>query len=247
MLGLMAARPKRESAAGLARWLGVAGGSEQLSGKAVVLSPHLDDGVFSLGAAIAHAARDGGQVTVATVLAGDPDSDLPAGHWDAASGFGTAGEAAQARRREDEEACTAVGATPVWLDFSDHQYPRGGDDDQVWRALEPQLASADTVLTPGFPLLHEDHAWLRELVERRLSADRRLVRYVEQPYAAAWQGEEPSGKWAPAAANTRDRFAKLRACRSYRSQVELFERSSPVLFRLVRYEAARGGERIQWR
>src|SRR5207244_2118642 len=93
----------------------------------VVISPHLDDAIFSLGAAIAQTVRSGGDVTVLTVFAGDPSSSAPAGNWDARAGFATVGEAAHARRREDERACAHVGAIPVWLPFGDEQYPRGGD------------------------------------------------------------------------------------------------------------------------
>jgi LmbE family N-acetylglucosaminyl deacetylase len=242
----MARRSNREKAAGLAGWLGFGGGARPLTGRVVVLSPHLDDAVLSLGAAVAHGSRHGAEITVVTVLAGEPGSAVPAGEWDAAAGFATAGEATRARRAEDARACELVGARPVWLDFCDHQYPRGGSDDDVWAALVPELAAADSILAPGFPLLHEDHAWLLALVEQRLGADPRLARYVEQPYAAAWTGDEPHGEWTPVAAGPRDRLTKLRACRAYPTQLALLGRDSPVLSRLVRYEGARGGERIRW-
>lgn len=242
----MSARSKREKAAGVARWFGLSGAGRALSGRVVVLSPHLDDAVLSLGAAIAHGARHGADISVVTVLAGAPDSDVPAGEWDAAAGFATAGEATRARRAEDARACAVVGASPVWLDFLDHQYPRGGGDDDVWNSLAPTLENADAVLVPGFPLLHEDHGWLLALVEQRLDGDERLARYVEQPYAADWADGEPDGDWTPLAADVRDRIAKLRACRRYPTQIDLLGRQSPVFSRLLRYEAARGGERVRW-
>src|SRR3954463_13831402 len=94
----------------------------------VVLSAHLDDAVFSLGAAIAATSRAGVDVVILTVLAGDPSSRVTAGAWDAEAGFATAGEAARARGLEDERACAEVAARPVWLPYSDVQYPRGGSD-----------------------------------------------------------------------------------------------------------------------
>src|SRR5213080_853986 len=106
-------------------WVGL-GPGEELEGRVVVVSPHLDDAVLSLGAALARAARRGGAVTVLTVLAGDPASETPAGEWDSQAGFATAGEAARARREEDRRACALLGVEPVWLPFSDHQYDRGG-------------------------------------------------------------------------------------------------------------------------
>ena len=222
-------------------WLGLRGG-ERLEGRVAVLSPHLDDAVFSLGAAIAHTRAE---VTVVTVFAGDPDSTEPAGEWDSRGGFATEGEAARARRREDELACDDVGARPVWLPFGDDQYPRD-DDAAVIAAVEEAVGPADTVLVPAFPLLHEDHARLLRLVERDGLGGHRLGRYVEQPYAAAWSDGAAGNGWLPLAASVRDRVTKLRACRRYRSQLPLLSRNGPIMRRLFRYEAAHGGESVKW-
>jgi LmbE family N-acetylglucosaminyl deacetylase len=225
----------------LAGWLGIGGGA-RLEGPLAVLSPHLDDGVFSLGAAIAGAQ---GEVRIVTVLAGDPESGLPAGEWDARAGFGAAREATRARRDEDERACRDLGARPVWLPFNDHQYARGGDDDEIWVQLEKALAGVMTVLVPGFPLMHEDHVWLAGLVRERGLPGRRVGYYVEQPYAAAWT-PGPGGDWRPAGAAAWHRLAKLRACRRYGSQLPLMAPAARSLARLTRYEAARGGEEVRW-
>jgi LmbE family N-acetylglucosaminyl deacetylase len=225
----------------VAGWLGFGGGA-RLEGPVAVLSPHLDDAVFSLGAAIAAAP---GEVRVVTVLAGDPGSEEPAADWDAAAGFGTVGESAGARRVEDERACRDLGARPVWLPFNDHQYPRGGGDDEIWAQLEPALGDAATVLVPGFPLMHEDHVWLEALVRERGLPARRVGHYVEQPYAAAWT-PGPTGDWHPAGAAAWHRLAKLRACRRYASQLPLMSPQARSLARLTRYEARRGGEAVRW-
>ena len=236
----MAAGRRSRRLAGLGRWIGFTS-APRLDGRVAVISPHLDDGILSLGAAIA-AARD--EVAIVTVLAGDPSSDLPAGDWDGRAGFATAGEATQARRQEDRQACAVVGARPVWLPFSDHQYPRGGSDDEVWEQLEHALGDAEGVLVPGHPLMHEDHAWIAGLVQARGLPGRRVGRYVEQPYAAAWAAA-PAG-WTPVRADLRHRLAKLRACKRYRSQLPLLEAEAGNLRRLMRYEAARGGEAARW-
>jgi LmbE family N-acetylglucosaminyl deacetylase len=158
-------------------------GAELLPGRIVVVSPHLDDAVLSLGAAIARASRSEADVRVLTVLAGDPDSERPAGPWDALSGFSTEGEAATQRRVEDSRACEIVGATPVWLPFSDVENRDDFDQEAVWRAMEAHVADCDLVLSPGFPLHHPDHVLLTTLILRRLDTDRQLALYVEQPYA----------------------------------------------------------------
>jgi LmbE family N-acetylglucosaminyl deacetylase len=148
-----------------------------------VVSPHLDDGVLSLGAAITRATSRGADVMVLTVLAGDPDSDGPASAWDTFCGFPTAGVAARARRVEDRRACALLGATPEWLPFSDEQYGHGADEDTIWSSVEPHLEGADLVLTPGFPLHHGDHAFVTSMLLSRLPGDAPLALYVEQPYA----------------------------------------------------------------
>src|SRR2546423_11731536 len=106
------------------QWAGPFGGAK-LQGRVVVLSPHLDDAVFSVGAALAHAARHGADVLVITVLAGDPESSVPAGRWDGAAGYRTEGEAAAKRREEDARACARIGARTAWPTDGDGPYGPG--------------------------------------------------------------------------------------------------------------------------
>jgi LmbE family N-acetylglucosaminyl deacetylase len=211
----------------------------------VVVSPHLDDGVLSLGAALARSAARGNDVRVLTVLAGDPGSELPAGPWDARAGFATAGQAARARRLEDEAACGLVGAQPHWLPFADHQYPRD-DDEAIVAAVRQAVAGADAVLLPGSPLMHEDHVRVRSLLTGALPVGR-VGQYVEQPYTALWiPGVADSGvRWESAAGGAAAQLAKARAAREYRSQLAQFGARRPV-YGILRYEALHGGEAFAW-
>jgi LmbE family N-acetylglucosaminyl deacetylase len=221
-------------------WLWGPGGSD-LEGRVVAVSVHLDDAVFSVGAGLARAARRGADVTVLTVLAGDPVSETPAGEWDHRSGFATAGEAARVRRDEDRRACALLGVRPVWLPYSDHQYERGGSDEEIAGALIQALEGAEVVLLPGFPLDHPDHRWLGEVLAGA-SVPGEVVRFLEQPYTALWSSAPAEQYRLRLAASARDRLAKIRALRSYRSQLELLDER--VVFRTTRYEAARGGEAV---
>jgi LmbE family N-acetylglucosaminyl deacetylase len=155
-----------------------------LGSRPLVVSPHLDDGIFSLGATIAADAQRGVGVSVLTVFGNNPASEAPARAWDRACGFATEGEAATARREEDRRACELVGATPTWLSFPDTEYDGERSEEAVWEALAPILSEADSVLVPGFPLAHPDHLWLTSLVVARRSSTQRIGLYVEQPYAA---------------------------------------------------------------
>ena len=211
-------------------------------GRIVVVSPHLDDGILSLGASIASWSRAGATVELLTVFGCDPASTEPAGGWDRRGGFATEGESARARREEDRRACALVGATPVWLAFGSVDYKRHGDEDDVRRAIVATLAGADLALLPGFPLSHPDHAWLvRTLAAANQASDSksdteldgaRIALYAEQPYTRRTGTEPRAPDWVSDAVGapsvfehvpTRpgDRVAKWRAIRSYRSQLPL--------------------------
>jgi LmbE family N-acetylglucosaminyl deacetylase len=214
--------------------------------RVVVVSPHSDDGILSLGAAIASWARAGARVELLTVFALDPLSDAPAGGWDRRAGFTTEGDSARARREEDRRACSHVGATPRWLPFGSVDYERHGTDDEVRAAVEEAVRDADEVLLPGFPLTHPDHAWLvRLLAESELKAGR-VGYYAEQPYSRRDSGETrfTSGR---VRTGPRERLAKWRAIREYRSQLPLlgmagsFQRG-PLAAALAHEAVARSGD-----
>jgi LmbE family N-acetylglucosaminyl deacetylase len=238
-------------ATGVLRWLGVLGGRARLERDVVVVSPHVDDAVFSLGAALSRAARCGAQVTVLTVLAGDVNSPRPAGEWDRRAGFGTAGEAARARRAEDERACALIGARPLWLPYSDLQYERGASDSQIREAVADAVGSGP-VLLPSFPLSNPDHRWLRGLLEGMFPPER-VGHYVEQPYAALLSTRPDDGptaerlpdpaSWRRLRASLSDERRKLIACRAYTSQLRLL---GPIVGAIFRYEMRVGGEAAAW-
>lgn len=188
----------------------------QPGSRIVVVSPHSDDGVLSLGAWMARWARAGCSVELLTVLALDPASEAPTEGWDRRAGFVSEGEAARARREEDRAACVLLGVTPRWLPFGSVDFDRHGDDEAVWAAVRGVVEGAAAVLVPGSPLTHPDHAWLNRLLVDRIPSAGLWV-YAEQPYTFR-AGGAPFDR-APSGA--RDRLAKWRATRAYRSQLPL--------------------------
>jgi LmbE family N-acetylglucosaminyl deacetylase len=232
--------------------------SDYLYGRVVIVSPHLDDGVLSLGGSIAAAVRRGAEVTVVTVFCGDPFSQASAGPWDENSGFASEGEAARARREEDRAACDILGAALSWLPFADEQYDRRGGEREVGSAIARATAGADVVMIPGWPLTNPDHAWLsRVLLKRRMDCGR-IGLYVEQPYAfndrarqvglaAALQltlGKTPSWQRVPAARH--DQRLKLAAISAYRSQLRQLGLGYIGLRRMLHHERSLGGEVMAW-
>jgi len=214
----------------------------------VVVSPHLDDAVFSIGAAMWQATRAGHTVSVLTVLAGDEASDVSVGPWHRESGFRTAGEAAAARAAEDEAACRIVGARAQRLPYLDKDFERELDDDEVLRTVTDAVGGCDNVLLPGFPLTNEDHLWLAHLCER-LDVPARIGYYAEQPYTT-WRrtspaDAEPERGWQHLTVSAAAQAAKLRACRAYKSQIPLLGGMRGLLG-VLSYEARLGGESVCW-
>jgi LmbE family N-acetylglucosaminyl deacetylase len=217
--------------------------------KLVVVSPHLDDAVLSLGATLADASRAGIQIVNLTVFAGDPDSrELPS-KWDRKAGFSSAGAAARGRRAEDAKASAVIGMKPVWLRYPDSHYE--SDRSNVWTEMKAVLGGADLVLIPGFPLLHPDHRLVRSLVLDAPEVTETAL-YVEQPYAEMeWfgqrrlPGDAPSAdtRWVRVRPSAQAWVAKQRALRAYGSQLRAFTRPpGRMLARIALYELGRGGE-----
>lgn len=235
--------------------------SEPLPDGLIVVSPHLDDAILSLGASIAYATGKGHRINVLTVFAGDPESELPAGGWDRRGEFTTEGEAVRARRAEDDAACAVVGAAPVRLSFSEADYAGARDEEEVWGAVREAVSGAPAVLLPGFPLTNPDHALLADACLRRGLPCGRIGVYAEQPYRF-WERKRQSRlavpsavapigepKWTrPAGGASRIR-TKRRAILRYRSQVPLLglDRERPArLDRLLAHELLARGESIAW-
>ncbi|MDR5780666.1 PIG-L family deacetylase [Caballeronia sp. LZ065] len=100
----------------------------------LVISPHLDDAVFSCGALLAA----GTDALVCTVFAGTPEMPMVTG-WDTACGFSDAHQAMEARRAEDIAALEILGARARHLSFLDSQY---ADDEAQKRQAIASCAGA---------------------------------------------------------------------------------------------------------
>jgi LmbE family N-acetylglucosaminyl deacetylase len=234
--------------------------ADELNGHVVVVSPHFDDAIMSLGSTIAQAVQSGAKVDVLTVFADLPSSDAPASAWDRECGFSTEGQAASVRRDEDRRACSIVGAESRWLNFGSECYERRGSEDDIWHEVAAAVGGADSVIIPGFPLAHADHACLSNLLVRKGLDVQRVGLYVEQPYEFYLKKSqrhltvapplEPlvdrSIAWARTRTARTHHHAKLQAVRCYRSQLRHLGLGTIRLRRMLWREAAQGGETIGW-
>jgi LmbE family N-acetylglucosaminyl deacetylase len=126
--------------------------------RVVVVSPHFDDAV--LGAT--HLIASHPPATVITVLGGRPPAyPSEPTDWDACGGFRAGDDVVALRREEDRAAMAMLGATPVWLEFADHQYLAPADRPrpaEVAPALGAALADASpTAVFLPMGLANPDH------------------------------------------------------------------------------------------
>jgi LmbE family N-acetylglucosaminyl deacetylase len=152
-----------------------------VSGRLVVVSPHLDDGVLGCSALL---ARHDAAVVV-TIFAGRPPASTPLPPWDEAAGFRPGDDVIGARRAEDRAALEVLGARPVWLSFLDSQYGDSPAADAIVPVLESALIDAEpaTVCIP-LGLFHSDHVLTHAAALRLLRRCRpwRWLAYEEPMY-----------------------------------------------------------------
>lgn len=216
--------------------------------KRLILSPHLDDAVLSLGAAIHHWSRAGDDVLVVNVCAGSPD--LPrysrfARELHTRWGY-SADRAVALRRREDRAALKLVGAPGRYLGELDAPYRSGGNgrwlyptvdaifgpvhpseqrpDDSLARRLRALARrwGADRVYAPLGIGNHVDHVRVRLAAEH---AALPLAYYEDTPYAMRetrtpdWLGRASGLRRNLVACSRLDLAAKRAGILAYLSQV----------------------------
>jgi LmbE family N-acetylglucosaminyl deacetylase len=131
--------------------------------RVLVCSPHFDDA--ALGAAYLLCAHPAS--TVVTVFGGPPAAyPDPPSEWDALGGFKSGDDVVALRREEDRAAMDELGATPVWLDYVDHQYLARGerpDVKEVAVAIEQVIDDAQpTAVFIPMGLANPDHVSTHE-------------------------------------------------------------------------------------
>jgi LmbE family N-acetylglucosaminyl deacetylase len=201
----------------------------------VVLSPHLDDAVLGCGRLL---ARHPG-ATVITVYAGAPVAyPEPMTRWDTISGFHAGDDVLAIRRVEDRSALAELGATPIWLDFVEHQYldrPDWVGADQTVDVLEATVRAANptSVLAP-FGIANPDHVATHDaarVVRERVPGPAWFcyedMGYKHIPGLLAWRVAQlfRAGIWPTPAAPTVDHGdeRKQRALAHYGSQLQALE------------------------
>ncbi len=205
-----------------------------------VVSPHLDDAVFSCAMLL---ASHPGSV-VCTVLCGAPIPPQQT-EWDRLAGHRDSSEALRARIAEDERALAVVGARAIRLPFFDGQYGGTPSIAELVAALTHawRLTGFARLVAP-LGLYHTDHvlvgdacrALLRsECPSKALLYEDAIYRAIsgvarERYEAIAREGYDVTPLDEPTAASLRRpgaAAAKWRAVRAYRSQLRAFDDAHP--------------------
>lgn len=172
----------------------------------LIVSPHDDDAIWSLGEYIATWVEDGHDITILTVFGGMPEDNK--------------GKTKHSLMRwEHKQACAAIGVRQERLDFLDSVYEPPPSVVGVVEALKPHLAGFDIVVGPA-GIHHPDHLLVRDALEYLRTSGQRLFvydeipYYVEYPHLSAWN-MEPAGM--PRRSNL---MIKKLACSFYKSQID---------------------------
>lgn len=181
----------------------------------LVISPHLDDAVFSVGGWIAGES----DVIVATVFAGVPAVLVePIGE-----GFESGAQEVEARRGEDLDACSAVGAMAVHGPFLDGPYTGHAESDENeiarWIVSLERVFEASTLARPA-GVRHPQHiATARAAALSHQPGVSRYV-YAELPYSVLWPELVPEipGELVELLHNEGRAAWKQAACERYASQ-----------------------------
>jgi hypothetical protein len=227
----------------------------------VVVSPHLDDAVFSAW----HLLGGAGDARVVNVFDAVPPEGTAPPRWDRLTGAHDSVERMRERRDEDRRALELAGRSSVGLDFLDSQYRDGPlDADALETALDRAAGDGELVAPAGIGE-HSDHVAVRDAALALGARGAAVSFYAELPYATefgwpAWVDAsepdpfvDPGAWWADAWAPLFDaRYApipieldadaqrrKIEAMREYRTQFPALEggdRRRLTHPTLVRYE-----------
>ena len=169
----------------------------------IYLSPHLDDAVLSCGGLIFEQSRQGLQIEIWTIFAGDaPDGPLSplARRCHVDWGIPDVHELVSIRREEDQSAAAIVGAEIAHFSLPDciyrrdaageslypdevfvpiHPFDQGLDADIAVALVAAELEADDILVVPLAIGEHVDHRLARMAAER---LDRPLRYYADIPY-----------------------------------------------------------------
>ena len=182
----------------------------------IVISPHLDDAVYSVGQTIA-----GKGATVATVFAAYPKVPVET-TYDTSAGFASSADAVKARRLEDFTACAALDAHAIHGPFLDRPYRTEPVDPAAITAwLHEIVADHEQIVVP-LGIHHPDHLLVADLaLNVALTTKAEILVYEELPYRVQYPqaAAQRARNYADMGFKTESGDEKRAAVACYKSQV----------------------------
>ena len=245
----------------------------QIHYDAIYLAPHLDDAALSCGGQIYNQTKQGANILIVTIMAGDAPHDVTSGHavelherWELEK------EVVATRRDEDIEASIILGADFAHWHIPDCVYRTILDTKELYYSswseiigsVHPQeqpliqqlgqkfasLPPASRIFVPLTVGNHVDHQIVRQAAE--ICFKENLYYYEDYPYVQTEGAIESvipkySKSWQSIeySLSTEDIQKKAEAITAYKSQLSTFFTDTQDLMRQLRdYANQVGGERI---
>ncbi len=112
-------------------------GSKSSNSIVIILSPHFDDAVLSLGGMM---AKEKSELVVATFFTQQP-IEVAHTYWDKISGFSDSNEAHISRVKENENALALFNTTIKNYDYLDFQYRKGNEEKKIRESIVKDIES----------------------------------------------------------------------------------------------------------
>lgn len=145
----------------------------------IIISPHLDDAVLSVGQTVQNLDGD---TIVETVFAGVPKAGVLSA-YDKSCGFLSSQQAMMIRRQEDAKAVASLGASSDHWPYFDRQYETRNDTGLLMHELSMYIEQQCERWAP-IGLGHPDHVDLSEMCARAWHGA--VLFYEELPYRVLW-------------------------------------------------------------
>lgn len=157
----------------------------------VIISPHFDDAIFSVGGKLSQIARP---VKTITICGGMPSDPTALSSWDKRCGFLSGIEASTKRKIEDSKACQKIKADSTHLFFTDFPYSGTKSSSMISKELEKNISDAQEIWAPLGIGNHADHIASRNAaLELASKKSIPIALYADAPYASAqgWNTPDP--------------------------------------------------------
>lgn len=240
--------------------------------KHLFLSPHFDDAIYSCGGTIYDFTQQGDEVTILTLMAGEPTFPLPDTPVlkDNHTRWEVGDNPIIARKQEDVTSAKIVGATTLYADLADCIYrvvdgkALYATEQSLWKNIHPQDPAINRLHhleLPDFDILyaplgvgeHVDHLIIRDWAWQLAQRQELSVKfYVEYPYLRHKSAVKQAYEVFPTVLESFKQqlsqaamHHKIQAMAAYRSQIKSFWDNADEIADEVRQTFTQNGQYVE--